>query len=158
MQARELTQTDQREVPYSVVPCSAYKLREKMLRVMVFVFQESGICDEICFPGSGRTSACLWDAADEFLLFFCLHMRLFIWQTVYLCPQVLTPSHSQFFSLTLPGGWLSSCRVLKCLPGSTTGGSSYYYYCYYYNNNNNKKTSITNSLCFWVNMYWPVVV
>lgn len=75
-QPGQLTQTDQRDIPYNVELCLAIRVGEKEAQgkrygVMAFIFP-SIRCGEPCFPKHSRTSAWEWELENEF------HVLLYI--------------------------------------------------------------------------------
>jgi len=89
MEPAQLTPTDQRDILYRVMLCSAIKAGEKE------VGREGRHDTHICgygaglpkqllrmlrpgFPGSGWVSACRWKAVNKYHFMLCFHMQLLL--------------------------------------------------------------------------------
>lgn len=69
--------------PCPIAFCSAIELGERKRKWGRLVgcqlsSQETSLHDEPCFPASGWTSACQWEAASNFLVLLCLHAHLLL--------------------------------------------------------------------------------
>lgn len=95
--------TDEKDAPSHMVSHSARKARgrkEEHVELWHLFSQETITRDFLCSPGSDCTSACWWEVANGFLLFYYLYPN----------PQVLP-------LLPFPHGkreWASGCVVLSC--------------------------------------------
>jgi len=74
---------------------------------------------EPCFPGDGWTSACWWEAVNEFLGLICLHMYflLYLLNRLYLNPWVLRFYTSDCLKNPTAGEWANGCVGLSCILG-----------------------------------------
>lgn len=95
--------TDEKDAPSHMASHSATKARgkkEEHVQLWHLFSQETITRDFLCSPGSDCTSACWWEVANGFLLFYYLYPN----------PQVLP-------LLPFPHGkreWASGCVVLSC--------------------------------------------
>lgn len=110
----QLAQTDQRNAPYLVVPCSAIKAGVKKeewecLEWWCMSSLKATTRDELCSSGSGWTSACWWEAANFLFWFIYVCSFCFTYSLVgshHFAHLILSPSHL--------GRGASSCMVLSC--------------------------------------------
>lgn len=115
-QTRQLTQTDQRDIPYHVVSYSAIKS-------LVKKEEGQGYWDAIYFPKkplhgmSFHGNVCWWEVANQFLVLIslCVQLWLHLVNCLYLNPWDLILSPFWFFPSSRD--WTSSCAVLSCLLG-----------------------------------------
>jgi len=118
-QSGQPTPAGQTDMPYGMTSCSAYKVGAR--RRKKGDVQSDGVClpksplhmMEPCCPGDGWTSACHWEAVNEFLVLLCLcaHLLLYPLNCLYLNPQIFSfllfqlspPSHQRGVGERLPG-------------------------------------------------------
>lgn len=80
----QLVQTDQRNAPQLMVPCSAMKAGVKKeewgcLEWWCMFSLKAITRDELCSPASGWMSACWWEAANQFLILIYLWVQLLLY-------------------------------------------------------------------------------
>ena len=98
-QLGQLTATDQRCTPCHMTSCSAIKAGEEegseehVCSDGVYLPKSLSHMIKPCFPGGGWTSACQWEAVNEFVILLLLCLL----NCLYLSPQVSSLLPFQFF-------------------------------------------------------------
>ena len=111
-QLGQRTPTDQRDIPYHMTSCSAYRAGGR--RRKGGDIWSDGIClpksplrvTEPCFPGDGWAPACRWEVVNEFLVLLCLRAQLFLYllNCLYLSPRVFSLLLFRFSPPSQQGG------------------------------------------------------